>query len=202
MEWHDLRRGRPTASEFGKILTPVKRQLSASADEYIHELVGALVDSHYPHRAEAFTSRATDWGHAIENEARAWYWERLPKGQRVEQVGFCTTDDGRFGASPDGLIFEGETPIGGLELKCPESKTQIARALGEKVVPSEHKNQIHGGMIVTGLPWWDYLSYHESKPESSILVRIYPDNFTDALRIALEQFWERFQSALAKVKAL
>ena len=58
-------------------------------------------------------------GMIVEEEARPWY--ALEYDKLVKQVGFITTEDGRFGCSPDGLI-EGEEC--GLEIKSPTAHTQ------------------------------------------------------------------------------
>jgi len=68
---------------------------------------------------EAYTSRAMQDGIDMEPEARACY--SFLAGGEVKQVGFCLSDDGRFGCSPDGLVGDD----GGLELKCPLPKTHI-----------------------------------------------------------------------------
>jgi len=41
-EWYSVRRGLPTASEFGRIVTPVNGDYSASARKYALELIGEM----------------------------------------------------------------------------------------------------------------------------------------------------------------
>ena len=76
-EWLDARLGRPSASQFSKLITTAGKP-SASADDYISEMI-----------AERITG------------------EREPifvHGVDVEEVGFILDDSGEFGCSPDGLI--------------------------------------------------------------------------------------------------
>ena len=113
-EWFGLRLGRPTASEFSRIITPAKADYSAQAADYIDELIGVklnALDGRFPPWVEKYTSRDMANGEAFEGEARFWY--SMETGNRVRQVGFVTTDDGRFGCSPDGLV----DPDGGFALE-------------------------------------------------------------------------------------
>ena len=216
--WFKLRAGVPTASQFGRIVTPKTGKLSASADDYICSLIAEL---HHPGPyadIQVPCSKAMLHGTECEPEARAWY--AMERGLAVEEVGFVTTDDGRFGCSPDGLLTctvcgndwalveNGEIrPLGcadckgagfkgGLELKCPQRKTQVAYLL-DGTLPSEYRAQVHGSLIVSGLPYWDFLSYCPGF--DPLLLRVTPDAFTDYLRDALEKFWVRYQELKAKI---
>lgn len=196
MEWHDLRRGVPTASEFQRILPPKTRKPGAGARSYLEELIGDTFSIYYRENAEKFTSKAVAWGEQTEAEARKWY--SFHRKTDVRQVGFITTDDGRFGCSPDGLIGDD----GGLELKCPQANTH-ARYIIDGGLPDEYIGQVHGALIVTGRTWWDFCSYCPGEPpwKSGIVVRVERDDYTDALAAQLETFWEQYQEALAKIKA-
>lgn len=185
-EWHDLRRGVPTASEFQRILPPKTRKPGAGARSYLEELIGDKMSIYYRENAESFTNKAVRWGEQCEAEARKWY--ALERNVDVELVGFCTTDDGRFGCSPDGLVGED----GGLELKCPQANTHVGYLL-DGVLPTDYMGQVHGSLIVTGRKWWDFLSYAPGLPP--LLVRVTPDEYTEALRKQLDKFWDELQAA-------
>jgi hypothetical protein len=198
-QWCELHRGVPTASRFDRILTAKTMKLSAQADDLICDLIAEL---HYPgSMAELFggkpTNRAMEHGKNTEAEARRWY--ELETDCDVQQVGFCTTDDGRFGFSPDGLIGTN----GGLELKCPQGKTQVRYKL-DGVLPAEYKTQVHGplalAIIDPTLPfeWWDFVSYCPGLPHFA--VNVIPDDYTKRLAEALDAFWERYQTLLQKIR--
>lgn len=194
-EWLKLRLGRPTASEFSRIITPKKRKFSDGADSYINQLIGESMALHYPVGAPSYTSRAMEWGNETEGEARRWF--AMETGLEVRQVGFITTDDGRFGASPDGLVGTDA----GLELKCPNPETQV-RYLREGVCPAEYLPQVHGGLVVgsgTLTHWW-FLSYCPGLPPFKL--RVDPDEFTTELRVCLEMFHAKYQEVLLKVKGM
>ena len=191
--WFDLRKGVLTASRMGRILTPKTGKLSAQADGLINELIGEKLSLIPPEGVENYTNRSMRWGNICEAEARSWY--AMERNLEVQQVGFLQTDDGRFGASPDGLVGED----GGLELKCPQSSTQVGYLLAGEL-PGDYRAQVHGSLIVSGRAWWDFLSY--SPGLAPLLVRVVPDEYTRQLRVALEMFWEKYQEALARVKSL
>lgn len=190
-EWWDARRGIPTASEFGRIITAKTAKLSAAADGYIAQLVAERIHLDPNAMTETPMNAAMRHGVACEPEARRWY--EMERGIDVEQVGFCTTDDGRFGCSPDGLIGT----EGALELKCPQMKTHIEWLLANEV-PDEHRAQVHGHLIVTGRLWCDFMSYCVgAKP---LLLRVVPDEFTTKLRTCLELFWEKYAETYKRVR--
>lgn len=247
-EWWALRRGVPTASDFGSILTakgkrcallanhecehslpmpdekmPAKNircpvwlpTLSKGSDTYIAQLIADIACQSPNYFSTHGVSRPAENGKEMEAEARQFY--AMAANKKVQQVGFIKTDDDRFGCSPDSAITGpsgqevvlldndgkpiGKTMLeGGLELKCVERHTLTKWWLADpeaKQVPLDHKQQVHGCLIVTGLPYWDFLAYNRDvKP---MLVRTYPDAYTKRLAVALDEFWGRYQSAIATV---
>ena len=211
MEWHDLRLGRPTASEFKKIITPSKGDLSKSCRNYIAQLIQETRVPFYPEHAEAFTNRSMRWGKEIEAEARNWY--AYETGLDVVQIGFITTDDGRFGCSPDGIIMDSGKAVGGLELKCtdpgrfPGDSNVHTEWLLDGILPLEHKCQVHASLAISDLEWWDFVSFRPPIKDAenflpSLKIRVYPDDFTKAVKAAMEPFWEQYQAALKRIKEL
>jgi len=172
-EWIKLRLGVPTASDFDKIMTPKKMELSKSATKLAYRLIGEKLSPYLPERAESYMSRAMEWGVQTENEARALY--AMETDLVITNGGFCMTDDGHFGCSPDGLVGD----EGGLELKCPEAGTHI-EYLCNGVLPDEYKPQVHGQLIVTGRKWVDFMSYSINLPP--FVVRVTPDLYTEQLK--------------------
>jgi len=182
-QWLDLHRGRPTASVFKRIVTPKQWKYATGADSLINE----LIHSHYTGDlgSDILTPDMVN-GVLREDEARRYY--EFDKGEAVEQVGFCMTDDERFGASPDGFVGDD----GGIELKNPKATTHLGW-LREGGVPAEHLPQVHGCLWVTGRKWWDFMSY--CLPYPTILVRVEWDEKTKLLGEHLEKFWEKYQAA-------
>ncbi len=181
--WLDARSGIVTASELNSILTPKRCELSAGWKKYAAQLIAErLIGGPDPWRFEGETVDMRR-GREFEPEARDFF--AFTSGMDVEQVGFCIHDNERWGCSPDGLIGT----EAGLELKCPAPKTQIAWVY-DNVLPDDHKNQCHGGMIVTGRDTWWFMSYAAGCP--SLIVEVKRDDYTQMLEEALLKFNERF----------
>lgn len=103
-----------------------------------------------------YLGRDVERGVEREAEARAAYEART--GRLVATVGFLAHPELMIGVSPDGLVDEG-----GLELKCPKPAIQLQR-IRENVVPEDYTYQILHGLFVTGLPWWEFVSYCPALP--------------------------------------
>lgn len=188
--WFEARLGIPTASEFKRIVTPAKWQYASGAKSYIYELIDQL---HFPGKyiGGGYSNLDMDRGTYLEPEARRYF--EFDFDCEVRTVGFCKTDDGRLGCSPDGLIGEDS----GLEIKSPDSKTQWA-VLDAGVIPPDHLAQIHGNMIVTGRKSWNYISYCPGCPP--LVDKVEWNEKTEFLKAALDKFWDDYQATLAKIK--
>lgn len=176
--WLLARLGIPTASQFHRIITPKTRQPSAQGKAYVYELLAEwLLGEPIEHKGSGFMAR----GKELESDAvRRIEWDR---DCTVDRVGFCLTDDGRVGCSPDGLIGDDE----GLEIKV----LSAANHVGAMLSPPDDKHicQIQGGMYVTGRSIWTRMYYHPSLPP--VYHRIERDDtFIAALDEALEAFQE------------
>lgn len=165
-EWWDLRLGIPTASRFGSIITAKTRKPSKSVGTMIAEL---LIESIFKKPSDynegsdddvyGFERDGTPWmkrGSEVEAEARIWY--QLQYGVKVDEVGFCTTDDGKAGCSPDGLLGED----GGAEIKCRSAKYHMRILLGHDSIAEEP--QVQGSMWVTDREYWDAIAFCPGLP--------------------------------------
>ena len=193
--WWDLRRGRPTASEFHRILTPAKEEYgTAGVRSYIHELCSQTFANWAPPvMTETPNNPALRHGTMCEPEARRFF--EMETGWEVQEIGFVTSDDERFGCSPDGLLgVGGAVSPSGLELKCPQPHTQVKYLLSGKL-PREYKMQVHGSMAITGAGHWHFLSYAPCM--DPLLLRVERSDLTDKLAKALERFWGEYTAALS-----
>lgn len=189
-EWRRLRMGVPTASEFDRILTPTGKR-SESAEPYMYDLLAELMMGR-PLDAPSFPWMQR--GHDLEADAALWY--ELQKDVITRVVGFCTTDDGLIGASPDRLVGEG----GQLEVKCPKPETHVRYLLfPHKGVDAKYRVQIMGQLYVTGRQWCDVVSYHPELP--SVIVRVERDEeYIGKLAEALKEFCVRLAEGKAELE--
>ena len=174
------RRGTATSSNASKIITPAKGELSKSAEGYCCDLIAELYDHDYGPRDE-FATAAMRNGTIMEPEARRYF--EFETGLTVKQVGFCRTDDRRFGCSPDGLV--GDSAV--LELKSPKCATQIAYLL-DGGLPDTYKPQCHWHLMVTGFDVCWFMSYYPGLPP--LLVKVERDGYTEKVAAAADEFWE------------
>ncbi len=190
-EWLDARCGIATASEFNNILTPKQGTLAAAWKSYAAQLISErLIGTVDPWRYEGETADMRR-GKAFEEEACDFF--AFTHGVELQKVGFCVHDNGLWGCSPDRLISD----VSGLEIKAPAPKTQI-KWVYEGVLPDDHKNQCHGGMIVTGRDSWWFMSYCEGCP--SLEVEVKRDDWTKRLEEALYKFNDRLEAMYAKIQ--
>lgn len=196
-EWFAARCGLPTASDMGSIITASGKP-SASADGYaaelIDELVRPLAERDEEEQAAVFRgNRHTDRGNREEPKARNWL--RLVTGLDVRTAGFVLNDAGTLGCSPDALVWADGSPIEGCEIKAPEGKKHALWMLQNKL-PDEHKQQVHGSMIVTGLRAWRFVSYCPGyKP---FHIRVEWNEYTDTMAKTLDGFVLRLAEAKAQ----
>ena len=195
-EWWAARCGIPTASEFGRIITPKKMQYAAAAEDYINELIADRIcqcPPYFTEKARPINSYAVRNGTDTEPHARRWFESQCE--YEVRQVGFCTTDDGRFGASPDCLLYENGEPVGFGEIKVPTPKVHVGY-LRAGVVPAEYLPQTHGALVVGEgqLRFGKFISYCEGY--ETLVVHLEPGRFTDRLKECLATFDAHYQEAL------
>lgn len=156
-EWHAARAGVITASNFkllraeNKLKTgPNKGQYGEKARDYafrvaIERISGEPLDEGF----ETFYMRR---GHELEPEARL---EREARdGVVVEEVGFITTDDRKFGCSADGFVGDDE----GEEYKCFVAPDKLREILVASDT-SEVIDQCLGGLWITGRKRWNFSLY-------------------------------------------
>ena len=186
-EWMDLHVGRPTVSSLHKILTEAKLGYSASARKFAAELIGERIlgKSLNEYDEERFGrsfsgNRWTDRGTDMEGEARLWY--SFYRDVEVAQVAFISTDDLRFGGSPDGLVGED----GLIEIKCRNAAHHMRCIAGAEEIASRLQTQ--GYLWLTGRAWIDVVAYNPDLPKK--IVRQYPEpSVQEMIGVQLERFF-------------
>ena len=190
-EWFKARKGIPTGSEFGRIMTAAKGDYAAGATTYADELVSEAAEW-----VPSFTGTPdTERGTYMENEARRWL--SFNEGIELREVGFCLSDCGRYGASPDALMEDG-SPV---EIKCP----QLPKILGywrefEKTgeVPRVHKVQCHAEMLAVGADKCLFLGYADSQYIENLTITVHRDEFTEKLEACADRFCDELEELQRK----
>jgi len=155
--WHKSRCGVITASNFNLIRASERLKSGANKGDYnekaknyafrlaIERISGQPLD-------EGFETWAMKRGHDMEEAARIEH--EAMAGLLVDLAGFVLTDDGKYGASADGLIDDD----GGCEYKCLVSPERIRKVLLNNDI-SEFMDQIQGCMWLCGRSWWHFCLY-------------------------------------------
>lgn len=188
-EWLQLRCGRPTASGFDNLVSPeweIRR--GDRPTTYMLKKVAERVMG-YPE--QLFGGGVMEQGSLLESEAIPMYEGVF--GVTVDRVGFCTTDDEKVGASPDGLIGDDN----GLEVKCPEPHTHVQYLIGG-CIPKQYRAQVQGCMFVTGRPKWTFISYNRFFPPLVVNV-LRDDTAQESIAKALESFQRDFDAAHGRI---
>lgn len=169
-------------------------QPSAGAETYMDALLAEWLLGYSPDEA---CTRQMERGIELEPEALA-FWE-LQRDAKATPGGFITNDDGTVGVSPDARVYdEHDELVGGVELKCPEPKTQIGYFRRPEELVADYRHQVQAALMVTGARWWDLMSYHPMLPP--VIVRVQPDDnpaYRDALLGELTMFVVRLQNERA-----
>ncbi len=189
-EWLALRVGKVTASELDRIVdSKFEPRTGEMPKTFLYE---KAAEAFRGQPLPGFSSWETEEGQAIEDEARRWF--AAFTSHKVRTVGFVETDDGLFGASPDGLLDED----GGLELKAPQVTNQIRYFL-EGRVPPAYLAQVHGCLYATGRPWWAFVSYRRHYP--AFVIKVERDEEICAkIETAVRAFHVKLAAALAKLR--
>lgn len=188
VEWLLLRSGIPTASEMHALVTPLwKVKTGDGPQTYLHK---KLAEWWTGAPLTTFYGASMEQGNVLEDEAIPWY--ELQHGEKIQRVGFITTDDGRVGCSPDGLLERG-----GIEIKSPEAHTHVGYLL-EGALPKDYAVQVQACLYVTALPWWKFVSYRRGFPKLILMVER-DEKAQDAIAEALENFLTCFEDSKAKM---
>jgi hypothetical protein len=164
--WLALRAGKPTASEFSKLITSTGAP-SKSMKAYAEQLAGELYAGKPLDSWEG--NKYTERGHEVEDEAVSAY--ELMKGVDTQSVGFITDDLMQWGCSPDRLVGDD----GMLEVKClPKLHIEAIRYYKKNGrIPTKFVQQTQGQVLIAERKWCDLFFYHTDLPK--VIIRVTPD---------------------------
>ena len=188
--WYSLRCGIASASNFAKIVT--SKGIGATGEtrkKYLYQLAAESITGE---KEQSYTNAAMQHGIDTEPKAREMY--EFMRECKVQEVGFCMADGGRYGVSPDGFVG-----LDGLiEIKCPLAQTHVKYILDNKL-PTTYFQQVQGQLFVTERDWCDFMSYvPKMRP---FITRVYPDlEFHKKLEKELDKFCDELVILINKIK--
>lgn len=187
-DWFTARLGKPTASGMAEIITATgKPRTGAGPRRYMLDLLGERLTG-LP--SQAFETAAMQRGVELEQRARAWY--EMATGADVQEVGFCLSDCGRWGCSPDGLMESR-----GLEIKCP-LQSGFLDVAESGAIPDDHIIQVQASLWITDMPAWDYVIWTDARGLAAQIITVEPDA---KIHAALAEHVPAFCDMLDEVEA-
>ena len=191
-EWYRARIGIPTASEFHQIVTPAKGLLSKSSTKYAYRLIAERLLNRPMESVEG--QQWMERGKELEPKAAAQY--EFVNDVELARVGFCTTDDGMIGASPDRIV-KGQAR--GVEIKVPSPTVHIGYLLDGP--GDDYRPQVQGQLWVCEFDAVDFYTYSDRMPARTIRTGR-DEPYIALLRAALEEFNIRLLVLLERAREL
>jgi hypothetical protein len=152
-EWHAVRAGIPTASEFATVMASGRGGgESKTRRTYLLKLAGERLTGQ---PSEGYTNAHMERGKEMESEARDLYG--FIQDEPLTRVGFIT--NGPKGYSPDALVGAS----GLVEFKTALPHILLDRLLSDEF-PPEHMAQCQGGLWVAEREWLDIVIYWPGLP--------------------------------------
>jgi hypothetical protein len=189
--WRKLRAGLPTASEFHDVIAKVgpRGGIPKGRQKLLWRLAGEIITGE---PEDTYQNADMLRGHEREAEARDYYaflYDVDPK-----RVAFIR--NGNCGASPDSLIGE----EGLLEIKDAKPSVQIERLIAG-TLPSEHKAQCQGQLMVSGRRWVDFMSHSRGLPP--FVTRVERDEkYIAELREGVDRFVAELEVLVNWIRAM
>lgn len=190
-DWHALRVGIPTASNFDRVILANGRR-SGQARKYMHQLAYEQITERLHHRD---LSNITHVQHGVDNEDRAVAAFEAQTGLKTTPVGFITDDARTMGCSPDRLIGVGEA----LEIKCPTGPVHCGYLIDS--LEDAYKAQIQGQILIGEFRRIHFFAWHEELPPYHTIVTPDPE-FLTLLRKYLGEFHDELTKGVAHIRAL
>lgn len=163
--WYQFHIGLPTASEFSKVVTPAKLELSKQRSSFSYRLAAErLLNQSF--RKDLGGLEYIEVGKQEEDAAVQQYHQIAAMDLGMDEldtyrVSMILTDDGKFGCSPDRLIAGNERH--GLEIKA-IFPPKLAGYLFEESTGPDHRVQVLGQMWVGDLEINDLYCYNKDFP--------------------------------------
>lgn len=152
-EWFEVRAGIPTASMFQAVISKGKGSApSKTRETYMLKLLGERLTGELQ---EGITNAHLERGKIMEAEARTAY--EFQSDNEAKEIGFIR--NGNKGCSPDAVIDDN----GMLEIKTKLPHLQLSVLLKNEL-PSDHKAQVQGQLMVAEREWCDFVSYWPKLP--------------------------------------
>lgn len=184
-EWHCERQGKVTGTTLKSALGTPKVQATLMYKLIAERMTEPQIDD--------LNTTAIARGREIEPIARNAIIRKT--GIDFIETGMLANDDiPGFALSPDAIFEEAGEVVGGLEIKCPDSKKHI-EYIANNVLPKEYVDQVKAPFLLSDkIQWWYFASFDDRNYELPIfLLKITRDYFKEipSERTKLKTFIKR-----------
>lgn len=184
-EWHLLRQGKVTGTSLKSAMGTPEVQ-----DTLMYKLISERMTEP---KIDDLNSEAVQHGKDYEHMAIQAISSATNK--TFEEVGMLIDsrlDD--YGVSPDGCYFENDVLVGGVEVKCPNSKKHVEYLINDEI-PKEYIYQVKAPFLLCPtLKFWIFGSFDDRNYECPLFYKIFNrEDYTDLTKdkLKLELFLER-----------
>ena len=165
-EWHVLRQGKVTGTTLASALGSPKVR-----DTLMYKIISERMTEP---KIDDINSPAIQRGRELEPLARKAVEAKT--GLTFTEVGMMLNPDiEHFGVSPDGVYFESDEkkpPVGGVEIKCPDSKKHVEYLIKEEI-PKEYLNQVKAPFLACdSIDWWVFASFDDRNYEEPLFIKM------------------------------
>jgi hypothetical protein len=216
-EWHAIReKCMVTASDAGPWLVKDDKTSKAAREKRILKFLcrdcyrygdARLLEIRERESKSLDFNLAVQRGNAFEDQAISAISRII--GKDIDPVGFISTDDGLFGASPDGLVGL----IAGVECKVPLPETHLSyilehMATGEMI--GDYLYQVHFNMAVSGRDVWHFYSHSVERQDDApewiehppLHIEVRANEITSSIVTGMVRMKSEFESIRRKLREL
>lgn len=161
LEWHEVRLGKITASNFHVMLGKSKTRQDNINKIAAERLTNIKAD------ADSFSNKHMERGNELEPIALNSYIFETNKN--VETVGFVELNK-YVGCSPDGLLDDD----GVIEIKAPDNHVYLESVTKQKIKP-EYYTQIQFVLYVTERSYCDFVLFNPNFQQSLTIIKVERD---------------------------
>lgn len=192
-EWHRLRAGKLTASDFHIVCKRLKNgEFSKAAKDLatkkaLERIAGTSLDAY---DSDTYAMRR---GRELEVVARSLYM--IKEGVDVKEVGIAI--NGNLGASPDGVV--GDNGDKGLEIKCFYDAEKVYSIIVDRDI-GDVIYQVQGSMLVTGMNEWDFVLYVPSLEAAGLDYTRLSFKRDDELIAKMQESFDEFETLVSELQ--